>query len=217
VPVECQCPGCDAKFLLADGAAGTRVRCVECGTVFDVAQPGGPSPGAAVEKSGGRWTGAVALTAVVVLLSGALLAAFLVPAVRRGRADLRRDIRKAAVLRLASALVMYAREYDDRLPYDARGPMHSLALLYPAYVQDPEAFLTPVGREAAATERPTFPPGTSLAGRPCSYVYRPLGAPGWPEPGRIVLTELPTPGVAGRYVVYADGRVGWVRKTSEPS
>jgi len=217
VPVECECPGCDAKFLLADEMAGTRVRCVECGTVFDVAQPGGLSPVAAVEKSGGRWTGAVALTAVVVLLSGALLAAFLVPAVRRARADLRRDLRKAAVLRLASALVMYAREYDDRLPYDARGPMHSLALLYPAYVQDPEAFLAPVETDATATERPTFPPDTSLAGRPCSYVYSPPGAPGWPEPDRIVLTELPTPGAAGRYVVYADGRVGWVRKTSEPS
>ena len=215
VSVECQCPGCGRKYLLSDNMAGERVQCVQCGAVFDMPETTLLSLDATTlgEPVARRWYRSAAFrlgvpVGAVVVLSGLILAAILVPAARRARLERNEEIRERNVRRIAKALVAYAREHGERLPQDQRGALHSLALLYPGYLNDPDAFLVPEAAVAGAAGD-TFPQDTELGGRMCSYLYLPPGAAGWPEANRIVLTERAELDPRRQYVVYADGRVGW--------
>jgi prepilin-type processing-associated H-X9-DG protein len=70
-------------------------------------------------------------------------------------------------------MVNYAEDYGEYYPFDERGPLHSLALLYPDYLQDPKPFRCRIAsaRKGGANPLVSFPWDTPLAGIPCDYGY----------------------------------------------
>ena len=75
---------------------------------------------------------------------------------------------------LCRALENYSSDHGLYLPFDERGPLYSLALLYPQYVQDPEGFESPVFSNSWFRRnegRPSFPADCALAGERCDYAY----------------------------------------------
>lgn len=99
-------------------------------------------------------------------------------------------------------------------PFDERGPLYSLALLYPRYLGNPEVFVCP---DAAKSEwkrklAATFPEETELRGRKCYYGYF------WHRSRRAnfpVVADMPMNHadrkgkVIGFNVLYDDGHVSW--------
>jgi len=102
---------------------------------------------------------------------------------------------------IGMAMYCYAENHLDHLPYDPRGPLHSLVLLYPDFVIGPEAFKCPSDSEPDA-----FPEGCSFAGQPCSYRY--VAGPTLRATGqRPVLVERQENHIGSTNVLYGDGTV----------
>ena len=98
----------------------------------------------------------------------AIQAGMLLPALSRARGQARRVSCANNLRQIGMAMAMYSETYDDRQPYDERGPLHSLSLLYPDWIDDPKVFICPSTDEDDCAR---FPADTSLDGLPCSYGY----------------------------------------------
>lgn len=111
---------------------------------------------------------------------------------------------------IVSALYTYRQDNQGYLPFDDRGPLHSLALLYPRYLEDPRVLTCPsvLSRWKRRHEGATFPRETSLAGVKCHFGYT-WHVPANPPPGFGVAADMPQNHVKGFNVAYPDGSVFW--------
>lgn len=113
----------------------------------------------------------------------------------------------AACKRNVTALAQGVLEYDNlhgQWPYDARGPLFSLSLLYPKFVTDPIVFRCP-SRGEEETRR--FPIGCTLAGKQCSYGYDNEFNALQTKPEMPMAGDLPGNHGAGAHVMTFDGQV----------
>jgi len=115
---------------------------------------------------------------------------------------------------IGRAIFTYSMEHGEYSPFDERGPLHSLALLYPRYLEDLEVFVCPQSRDHRWKRRllAEFPRDTSLAGLPCSYGYTWHVPPVAPSNFAIVAdmprNHMPEEGqIIGFNVLYLDGAV----------
>lgn len=117
---------------------------------------------------------------------------------------------------ISKALDCYRSYNGGYFPYDERGPLESLSLLYPHYMATPRIFRSDylhyhLGHRS---EGPFFPEGTPFAGAPCHFGYTwrvPRDVPGdfviiADKPG-VFLAKGATPGFS---VGAVDGSVRWV-------
>ena len=117
---------------------------------------------------------------------------------------------------IRQAMDAYRLEYGEYLPFDGRGPLHSLALLYPEYIDDPEVFicLSHLKRRQKDQMIMEFPPDSSLAGEKCSYGYTWRIDPAAPSKFAVV-ADMPTnhahgeSTLTGWHVLYVDGSTRW--------
>jgi len=154
----------------------------------------------------GRTAGGLAPAVLGLFLGLSAFAAVMVvetltPARRRHEEACRRNL-----YRIGKALWAYAAQNDHYWPYDARGPLHSLALLYPAYVDDPGLFVCPA---VGPKETRIFPAGCSLAGRPCSYGYDSEGHFRRMRPASPRMADRPGNHSRGFNVLHWDGHVAF--------
>lgn len=126
-----------------------------------------------------------------------------------------RQVSANAIHQICYAMQTYRTEFGGYLPFDERGPLESLALLYPRYLDSPLVFRDPglLRERHVELEQIVFPEGTSLAGAPCWYGFTwhvPLDAP---ADFAVVADEpsLFTCGGSGggANVGYVDGIVKW--------
>jgi hypothetical protein len=142
-----------------------------------------------------------------------ILAAKLLPlAVARARAEARAHASNVCANNLHQiglAMTVYRATNDEFLPYDERGPLYSLSLLYPAWIDEPKIFVCPsVGKR----EKRVFPPGCSLAGHPCSYGYDNETHFRNMTPGAAIAADMPGNHDGGFRVLYYDGHISSSRK-----
>ena len=81
---------------------------------------------------------------------------------------------KESLSQIGKAMYMYSQDNGGFFPFDRRGSLASLSLLYPNYANDPTIFEAPVVAHSWSRrhdERGAFPEHTSLAGRPCDFGY----------------------------------------------
>ena len=117
---------------------------------------------------------------------------------------------KGNLHQIGNAMVSYMDDHDGDFPFDSRGPLGSLALLYPRYVDTPLVFKCPEAsrkrkkRETAGR----FPEDTVLAGLPCYFGYTwrvPNNTPG----DFAIAADMPENHSEGFNVLYASGEVRW--------
>jgi len=118
------------------------------------------------------------------------------------------------MLEIGRGLKAYRLDNDGFYPYDERGPLESLALLYPRYISDPKTFTSKgiAGYWFRRGQGKSFPKGTSLTDAPCHYGY------GWPVPPNAkdslaILSTIPecyAESPLGYCILYADIHVSWV-------
>ena len=160
-----------------------------------------------VRRSGWRRYGLVSsvcgIAAGLLPVAVALLA---LPAYARSREKGRRVMCMSNLNQIGRACIIYQEDYGDFFPYDARGPLYSLSLLYPRYAPDPKLFVCPSAKDDKTGR---FPDGTSLAGYPCSYGYDHLIHYRDATPSTAVLADMPGNHKGGYNVLYFYGRVEW--------
>lgn len=115
--------------------------------------------------------------------------------------------------KIGIAMHAYREDNNGYFPFDQRGPLYSLSLLYPRYLADPSVFECPsvsrMWKRRDLRNSSVFPPGTSLAGSPCHYGYTWHVSPNSPGDFAIV-ADLPVNHYPHGYnVSYADAHVGW--------
>ena len=121
------------------------------------------------------------------------------------------------MMTIGRGIQSYRNDHGGEYPYDPRGPLESLALLYPDYVDDANAF-TSAGISRYWSRRRLgrrFPEGTALAGAPCHYDYI------WPIPENAgsslaIATTIPEcyPENPGVVILFEDGHVSWEGRIS---
>ena len=109
---------------------------------------------------------------------------------------------------VGKAMFVYSQANADYLPFDEKGPLHSLCLLYPECLKTGRVFQCPmVGSPIADAERRRhFPSDSRLAGAACDYGYT------WrvsanPFHDFVVMADVPGNHEGGFHVLYADGHV----------
>lgn len=112
---------------------------------------------------------------------------------------------------IAKAMAVYAETNGGFFPFHERGPLASLALLYPQYVDGPRHFAcSNASGNVKQTDVKCFPAVTPLAGQRCDYGYTWRASESSP-PYFAVLADMPRnhakPG--GHFVLYVDGHVSW--------
>ncbi len=114
---------------------------------------------------------------------------------------------------IGKAMFMYREENEGYFPFDERGPLHSLSLLYPHYMRETNVFQCPVAaRIRRKGEAPvTFPEDTSLGGIVSDYGYA-WHVPKKPPPRCPVVADMPGNHGNGFNVVFADYSVCWERE-----
>ena len=150
---------------------------------------------------------AVIAHCVAILLYAAFLSVVLIAPLLYARETARRTVCSSNLNQLAKAMWHYADDNSEWHPYDARGPLHSLALLYPHYVDDPSMFICPTAGKVGSVP---FPEGTALAGLPCSYGYDHERRFRQMTPNTPIAADMPgNHGDRGFNVLYWDGHVAW--------
>jgi len=163
-----------------------------------------------ISKSEGRLTGkgfAIAgiVTGGVPFLVAAVFAMLLLPALGQARSVGREAVCKSNLAQIGKGLMVYAGENNGFYPYDERGPLYSVALLFPAYIDDVRVFVCP---EVGGDEARMFPDDSALAGNRCSYGYNHVRLdPHSAGPGTPVMADMPGNHKTGYNVLYFDGRV----------
>ena len=118
-------------------------------------------------------------------------------------------------MRIGKAIEAYQGYNGGFAPFDERGPLQSLTLLYPDYLNTSGVFrcsnITSSWRRH--NEGPMFPAGTPFAGTACHYGYT-WRIPQKPPADFAIMATLP--GVFAEHgkptdwcVLYADGDVRW--------
>ncbi len=117
---------------------------------------------------------------------------------------------------IAQAIFTYTLDNGEYFPFDERGPLHSLALLYPEYVRQPKAFRCPYARRKRWKRRMAaeFPADNPLAGLPCDYGYtwrvHPFAVSNFAIIADMPMNHARQEGKAvGSMVLYVDGHVSW--------
>lgn len=122
---------------------------------------------------------------------------------------------------IGCALRLYQDNYGGFPPFDARGPLYSLALLYPDLVPDARVFLcSDVEKDRRKkASAPHFPSDCRLAGARCDYRCQWSASSTAPADTPIV-ADMPqnhvTKEYAGCNVLYFDGHVAWRATPSIP-
>ena len=153
------------------------------------------------------WAVVVAVGVVAAALTGWFLWSLSRPADGRGyRAPCRETLSI-----LGKAIYAYSLENAGCAPFDERGPLHSLGLLYPRYLDQARAFVSPTASETAPFAR--FPENCELAGAPCSFGYT-WRVPQNPPNDFAIVADMPANHAdakygAGFHVLYADGYNKW--------
>ena len=145
-----------------------------------------------------------ALSALAVLLIALWI--FRIPVISFEQAGPPSDPKEACEANL-KAIAQGLGAYADRhghWPYDARGPLFSLALLYPKFVADPAVFISP-GKGDKETRR--FDIGCALAGKRCSFGYDHDFAAIRIKPETPVAGDLPGNHADGAHVITFDKQV----------
>ena len=151
------------------------------------------------------------LVCPVVLFSGFLLLAALSMSCALGPHPIEHLITngKDKLQQIGKGISQYTQDNNEFYPFDERGPLHSLALLYPKYVDNPKTFESPLLMHSLRWRRQAlpFPSDTPLAGKPCGFGYS------WRiKPAAVsnfaIAAELP-PLIAKTWgnVLYVDGHV----------
>jgi hypothetical protein len=231
------CPSCGKNFSVLDAPAGPILSCPNCNaaitslppppktsglatagliaSVFGSIIPFGAVPGiilciislVQIKKSRGRLVGkAMAITGIVIAIAAFSITMHIYSI---SRETARRSICYSNLGQISLAIAAYQTSNTGYLPYDARGPRYSLSLLYPQYISDPTVFVC-----RSVDKNPVFPPGCSLAGKPCSYGYLqdiPYDGPDNPTlpPGLIICGDYAGNHEGGGVVVGLDGRAEW--------
>jgi len=138
------------------------------------------------------------------VLTTAVLVGLMLPAVQQARGAAREAVCRNNLKQIGMAMSMYAVQYGDHLPHDPRGPLYSLALLYPDYLGDPKVFVCPDAEESADA---VFPDDCALAGHRCSYGYDNETHPRMTDPMTPIVAEKPGSHGPRFNVLYFDGRV----------
>lgn len=190
------CRGCGSVHTLDDSMRGFAFDCPRCGAKCLV--------------EGTRGSARLMGGCLVVLLV-AWLGVWAMELFGRGRsAPVSESVprsRCAANLRqIGAAIAVYAGRHGGWAPVDARGPLHSLALLYPLDIDDPSVFVCP---EVGQRDRRRFPAGCPLAGRACSYGYDPDQDPALTADETVIAADLPGNHPGGHNVLFRDGRAEW--------
>lgn len=155
----------------------------------------------------------VAVATIVVFLR-ILLVGLVVPIVLPARETPLGYRCSRSLAQVAKAVETYADADDGYWPFDERGPLHSLALLYPVFLDNPHVFVCDVAAESWRVRRqvPRFPPDTALAGAPCYYGFT-LHVPKAPPSDFAFACCMPEnhPRRAGSstYVLYVNGHIKW--------
>lgn len=117
------------------------------------------------------------------------------------------------------AMDCYRTQNGEHFPYDERGPMESMALLYPGYIDNPTVFRSTYlyAHWGHRNDGPRFPAGTVLAGKQCHFGYTwrvPRDAPS----DFAIVAETPDMFIAkGDRQGYYVGKVGgWVSWHADP-
>jgi len=130
-----------------------------------------------------------------------------------------RAVCKENLSQIGKAIYAYSLDNGEYCPFDERGPLYSLALLYPKYLDDPKVFACPSARKRRWKRKLVvdFPQDTLLAGALCTYGYT------WRVDPRAsfifaVMADMPSNhhdknsgDITGFNVLYADGGVRWVQ------
>ncbi len=145
-------------------------------------------------------TGGVSMLWMVTLVAGLAL-----PGLARARSVARETACESNLRQIGQGLVAYARANNDFYPYDERGPLYSVALLFPKYIDDANVFVCP---EMLGCETRMFPIDSALGGNPCSYGYN-HGRLQTGDASRAtpVMADMPGNHDARNKVLYFDGRV----------
>lgn len=230
MPVDVQCPSCGKKYVLADDLGGTRVACVQChgsievpdilpATEAEEPEQLVPAPEPPRHR---RFLLPVLFLVGTVIASAGIVAAMVLPRIRYASDELQMEQCAQHLRRIGEGMLAFALEHNGKLPYDAHGPLESLAQLYPRYVDDPVVFVCP---EAPRAKTIAFPSNSALAGHGCSYLYdykraggslpASGGRAGSLDPDTIIMTDSPESrparrgGRGGGNVLCADGHVEW--------
>jgi len=116
---------------------------------------------------------------------------------------------------LGMAMSAYQLEYSGYLPFDERGPLHSLSLLYPAYLDAPAVFQNPFISSSWKRRKNgmKFPDDTGLDGAVCHFGYTWHAPRNAPDDFALVADMaqflMLDDGEWGVNVLYPDGRVRW--------
>jgi len=184
--------------------AGQAFNCIVCGERCRV--PGGSEGDRPASRGLRERAGCLVAGGLLIVIAWLLLW----PVIERGgRASARRPAEDLA--RVGRALRAYARRYGGYFPYDPRGPLYSLALLYPEWLPDPAVF----GGASPGRGVP-FPDESALAGRSCAYGYDSELGRDRRGPFVPVMAESLEHGGEGRYVLFADGHVEFRWETTSP-
>jgi len=150
---------------------------------------------------------------VIVLLI--LIGVFVPMLARTGNGQRTRCKQNLSII--GKALFAYSLEHEEYSPFDERGPLHSLALLYPLYLEDPFLlwFVCPSSRDHRWKRRllARFPKDSLLAGLPCSYGYTWRVSPEVVPANFAIVADMPhnhmpkEGQVMGFNVLYVDGAV----------
>jgi hypothetical protein len=109
---------------------------------------------------------------------------------------------------IGKAMQVYAADNGGYLPFDERGPVYSLGLMYPKYIDDAKAFECPSAHERKVGTV-FFPEGVGLSRNPCSYWYSTEPDPKKLQPDSPLLGDLPGNHEDGGNVLRLNGRVTW--------
>ncbi len=220
MPIEVKCAECARQYILADNVGGGRVVCTQCRHVIDVpyvlpeAERGEVSKLVVEPEPERRRRLLVPVMYGVGLLmaSAIILAILILPRLHYAGQQLEMEQCGKQLQRIGAGMLAFARDHHEKLPYDPRGPLESLSLLYPKYVDDPKVFVCASAPKVKVAE---FPKSCTLAGHGCSFLYDAASAGGAAapktlEPDAVIITEVPGshPGDGGN-ILCADGHVEW--------
>jgi predicted Zn finger-like uncharacterized protein len=148
----------------------------------------------------------MAVVAICVGLCSLIFQLILLPAMEKAPERAREAVCRNSLGEIGKALQQYVADSGGYYPYDPRGYLYSLALLYPAYLDSPTLLRCPSDRAATASPR-----DCSLAGAVCSYEYVPPVKGETPENVPLMM-DLQGNHKDGRNVLFADHKVDWVPK-----
>jgi len=121
---------------------------------------------------------------------------------------------KENLSQIGKAIWAYRQNNEGYMPYDERGPLYSLAILYPDYFLSARPFQCPYVRSSWAKRHmgAQFPADSALSGERCHYGYTWRCAAN-PSPRFIIAADMPENhaegGKTGYNVLYADGAITW--------